>query len=204
MTRPLSTVDTYEPPKFSLVEFRREQAEAVIADKVPARFANAEADNPEVIGWLERFLADPTSCPSLILAGPTGTGKTWQLYGALKTVLRRRASAGLGLDFRTSSHPELNDLLRPKPDGSHAYALEPFLKAELILVDDLGTGKQTDWTGDSLYRLVDHRWSNQLPSLFTTNLTAAAFSAALGDRITSRLADGLRVTVKGEDRRWKS
>lgn len=202
--RPLLPVDEIiEPPPFTVVGFRREQAERVIVDKVPRRFADAAVTVPEIADWVARFLADPKTCGALTVAGPTGTGKTWELYGALKLALRGRAEDGQGLDFRATSHPDLNDMLRPKPDNSHAYALDPFLKADLILIDDLGTGKQTEWTGDSLYRLVDHRWSNNLPSMFTTNLTAAAFAAAVGDRVVSRLADGIRVTVKGVDRRWR-
>lgn len=196
-------VEIVEPSAFNLVEFRREQAESIIASHVPARFEDATASNPDIAEWVEKFLADPKTCPTLLVVGPTGTGKTWQLYGALKAILRGLAEQGLGCDFRTTSHPDLNDAMRPKPDQSHAYALEPYLKAQLVLIDDLGTGKQTEWTGDSLYRLVDHRWSNQLPSMFTTNLTAAKFTEAVGDRVASRLADGVRVPIKGEDRRWK-
>ena len=191
------------PAEFDVIEFRRDQAEQVIANHIPPRFEDATVDHPEIAAWVEKFLADPKSCPTLLVVGPTGTGKTWQLYGALKAVLRGLAEQGLGLDFRATSHPDLNDAMRPKPDQSHAYALEPFLKAQLVLIDDLGTGKQSEWTGDGLYRLVDHRWSRQLPSMFTTNLTAAKFTEAVGDRVASRLADGVRVPIKGEDRRWK-
>jgi DNA replication protein DnaC len=201
--QPVSDLEIVEPPAFSVVEFRREQAEQVITSHVPRRFEDATADNAEIAEWVEKFLADPKSCPTLLVVGPTGTGKTWQLWGALKAILRGLAEQGQGLDFRATSHPDLNDAMRPKPDQSHAFAIEPFLKAQLVLIDDLGTGKQTEWTGDGLYRLVDYRWSRQLPSMFTTNLTAARFTESVGDRVASRLADGVRVAMKGEDRRWK-
>lgn len=198
----VESLELATPAPFDLVEWRLEQAQQIIADLVPRRFTDAAPDNTEVAAWCRRYLAEPAECPSLLLVGPTGTGKTWQMYGALKLLLLELAGAGRGLSFRATSQPELNDAMRPKKDGSHGWALEPYLTAHLLLLDDLGAGKQTDWTGDSLYRLVDHRWSNNLPSIYTTNLTPARLTEAVGDRIVSRLADAVRVTIKGSDRRW--
>jgi DNA replication protein DnaC len=198
----LDALDLPPEPRFDLVSWRLEQAQQIIADLVPTRFADAQPDHPDVTAWVRRYIADPGTCPSLLLSGPTGTGKTWQMFGALKVILVERAHRAEGLSFRVTSQPDLNDAMRPKPDGSNAWALEPYLTTHLLLLDDLGAGKQTDWTGDSLYRLVDHRWANSLPSIFTTNLTAANLTAAVGDRIVSRLADAVRVPMKGADRRW--
>lgn len=196
------SVELGAEPKFDLIAWRLEQARLVSEALVPSRFAAATPDHPDVAAWVRRYLDDPGSCPSLLLSGPTGTGKTWQMFGALRAILEARARDGFGLAFRVTSQPDLNDAMRVKPDGSHAYALDPYLACDLLLLDDLGTGKQTDWTGDSLYRLVDHRWTNRLPSVFTTNLTPAQLSEAVGDRIVSRLADAVRVAMKGADRRW--
>ena len=190
-------------PRFDLIEWRHEQARQILDGLVPAKYNDAQPDHPQVAHWVRQFLADSATASSLLLVGPTGVGKTRQMFGALKVVLSGRAKEGRGLVFRVTSQPDLNDALRPKPDGSHAFALEPLLTADLLLLDDLGAGKQTEWTGDSLYRLVDHRWSHSLPSIYSTNLNAAALTDAVGDRVVSRLADAIRVTITGTDRRWE-
>lgn len=194
---PVTGAPTVDP-----VVFRIEQAHAVLARRIPPRFAAAAADHPAVAAWLRRYLADPAAAPSLVLTGPTGVGKTSQCWGLLRAAVEGHARTGHGLRWKFTTHPELNDELRPKPDGSHAWALQPYLEAELLVLDDLGAGKQSDWTGDSLHRLVDHRWAHQLVSVYSTNLTRAQLTEAVGDRVVSRLADANHVAIKGEDRRW--
>jgi DNA replication protein DnaC len=184
------------------VTFRIEQAAAALAARIPPRFADATADHPEVLAWVRRYLAGPEGGPSLVLTGPTGVGKTHMAWGAVRAVVMARARAGHGTRWAATTGPDLNAQMRPKPDGSHAWALEPYLAAELLFFDDLGAGKQTDWTGDSLYRLVDHRWAYRRPTVWSTNLTRAALVEAVGDRVVSRLADAVHVAVKGGDRRW--
>lgn len=198
----MSVDPTTGGPTVDPVAFRIEQAQKVLAARIPPRFADAAVEHEPVRRWVQRFLADPASAPSLVLTGPTGVGKTHACWGAVREIVEGRARAGLGLRWHATTHPELNDELRPKPDGSHAWALEPYLAAELLVLDDLGAGKQSEWTGDSLHRLVDHRWSHKLPSLFSTNLTRRALTDAVGDRVVSRLADAQHVAIKGEDRRW--
>lgn len=197
MTEPVTSLPTVDP-----VAFRVEQAQKVLSARIPARFAAATADYPAVDGWVRHYLTDPASVPSLVLTGPTGVGKTHQCWGALRRIVEGRARAGYGVRWRFTTHPELNDELRPKPDGSHASALDRYLEAELLVLDDLGAGKQTDWTGDSLHRLVDHRWAHQKVTLYSTNLTRKQLIEAVGDRVVSRLADAEHVAIKGGDRRW--
>lgn len=192
-----------EPPPFDPVAWRTENANAVLAGIIPNRFADATVTDPAVRDWVGRFLADPTTTPNLFLSGPTGVGKSWLMWAALRQTMLERARRGDGLAVRVTSHPDLNDRLRIKSDGSHETALDSFLPPDLVLLDDLGAGKQTAWTGDSLYRLIDHRWANQRPCIFTTNLPLAALTEAVGDRVVSRLGDAVRVAVRGDDRRWK-
>jgi len=186
-----------------LVEFRREQATNALTKRIPPRFAAATADHPAVADWVRRYLADPTNCPPLLLAGPVGAGKTHQCWGAVRAIVEARASNGLGTNWKATTHPDLNAEMRPKPDNSHVWALDRYLNTELLMFDDLGAGKQSEWTGDSLYRLVDHRWCHQLPTVYSTNLTPDQLAESLGDRVVSRLADAVRVTMKGSDRRWE-
>lgn len=191
-----------QPRPFDRVRFRRDQALATFTLRVPEVFAHARADHPGVVAWVRRYLADPADCPSLLLVGPTGTGKTHQLWGAIRAVVEGLAEQGRGLRWQVTTHPELNAAMRPGPDNRHVGALERLMGADLLGLDDLGAGKQTDWTGDSLYRLVDYRWSRRLPMIYSANEVGPPLVALVGDRVVSRLGDAMKVALVGGDRRW--
>lgn len=199
-------IDPHAPvaddPPFNPAEWRTTNTHIALNRTIDARFRDAETDHPAVVAWTNRYLANPAATPALLIAGPTGVGKSHQAHGALRRIALNRAAANQPFTWRITSHPALNDRLRPKPDGAHAYALDPYLTADLVLFDDLGAGKHTDWTEDAIYRLVDYRWAQQLPTIYSTNLTASQLEASVGARVVSRIADATRVAITGADRRW--
>jgi DNA replication protein DnaC len=192
---------TVEPPPFDPVAFRVEQAEMVLAAIVPNRFRNATVDHPLVARWVARFLTREPGCRSLLLAGERGTGKSHLGYAALREIALHAARHRPPVNYRAVTHPQFNDAMRPKSDNSHESAIDPYLAADLLLFDDLGAGRQTEWTADSLIRLVDHRWSEDLPTIYTTNLDPEALESAVGPRVLSRVFDAYRIQLEGDDRR---
>lgn len=185
----------------SLVEFHRDRANDLI-ERFPRRYRTAEATDPRVQNWVKRVIASPEDAPSLLLAGPTGTGKTHQAFGAIRAIAFGLAERGERLTTVWTTHAALNDRLRPAPDGSHRYALDDYVEAGLLLLDDVAAGITTEWTADSLYRLVDTRWSEMRVGIYTTNLGGDELTKAVGDRLLSRIV-GMSTTVVlgGGDRR---
>lgn len=200
--RGLPVVDRDVPPEppFDPIQWRLDNYRAILAREVPAEFANAQPDHPEVAAWVQARSRGAGS-PFLVIGGQVGRGKTWQAWGALRTLVIAAAHANRRCRWRFVTHPRLNDETRPKPDGSHAYGLDPYIETDLLVVDDLGAGKQSEWTADALYRLVDHRWSNHLTTIFTTNLAPSQLAAALDERVVSRLATATITLIAGPDRR---
>lgn len=186
--------------EFDQVGFRMDQVSTALAKRVPPMFAKAEVTNPAVATWVRDFLGGG-QVPSLLLLGNVGVGKTFQAIGAVKAIAYGRARLGRGLHWRMTTHANFNAELRPKSDDSHVWALEPYLRAELVLFDDLGAGQSTPWTVDCLHRMVDHRWSYELPSIFSSNLDGRELTLAIGDRLVSRLSDARQVVIGGQDRR---
>ena len=178
-----------------------DNAQASLAATIPARFATAQPDHPQVTRWVREFNTDPRATPSMLLAGPPGVGKTWQMLGALRAVVTHAATNHRLLRYRMVTHPALNDELRPKTDGSHEAALDAYLAADLLLLDDLGAGRQTEWAADCLYRLVDHRWFHGQPTLYATNLDLDELEDTIGNRVMSRVCDSVTVLLDGPDRR---
>lgn len=161
---------------------------------VPARYANAVSDNPHVLAWVESALLGGDRW--LLLRGPTGTGKSFQAYAAARTIL----AAG-GVDTGGGTEAEILASLRPPRDDAEAR-LEQLAGADVLLIDDLGAAKVTEWTEEILYRLLNRRYEAMLPCLLTSNLPTDQLREHVGDRIASRVAEAADVVVlNGPDRR---
>lgn len=80
--------------------------------------------------------------------------------------------------------------------------LEKYTKPYVLLIDDIGAEKVTDWSRQIFYTLIDRRYVNMKSTIITSNLNMAEFAEKFDDRVASRIADmGEVITLKGKDRR---
>lgn len=189
-------------PRIETVDERVERVTAALDRRIHVRYRAARVTHPPIVAWAKRT-ADGATEP-LFIAGTTGTGKTWQAFGAIRALATHAAKHGRTLNWDYVTHPVLAAAARPHPDQSHVTALDPYLSLNLLVVDDIGATKSTDWTADTLYQLVDHRDHHCLPTIWITNLDPRALHEALSDRIESRLLAAETVTMTGPDRRGGS
>jgi DNA replication protein DnaC len=129
--------------------------------------------------------------------GPVGTGKTYAAFAILKQL------GEMGLRARFHTAPELMDLLRDDFDHKDSYNLERLLENRgVLIVDDLGTEKASDWVAETLHKIVDKRYREVLPMIITSNLSLDQLAERIGDRIPSRLSEMCEVIkLDGDDRR---
>lgn len=179
---------------FNPVQALTENAHAAL-ESLPKRLRAMQPRYAEVRTWVHRYLADPESVGTLLLTGPVGRGKTCESIGALRGCLLGSAARGRRMTWQYARHTDLNASLRPSSDSSHLAALDQACAVDLLVIDDLGTGQYTDWAADSLYRIVDSRWSNERPMVVTTNLLGEELAGVIGDRIASRLSEGTIVAL---------
>lgn len=179
---------------------------ASLLKQTPPRYARADTDHADLLAWArELYQLDTqprrdraTTGPSLAISGPTGTGKTHGAFAAL----RRYVSAGGARRVIATSCADLYAGLRPRSGHDSEAAFTTFATAPVLFVDDLGAAKSSEWTDEITYRLINHRYNHELPTLLTTNVPPQLFSSVLGERISSRLTQMCRVVVlKGDDRR---
>lgn len=179
-----------------------------IVDRVPPRYREATLTVPEIREWTRRLLIEaverrphmPTiqRGSSLLLLGATGTGKTYQAYGAVQAL----SLSGAACRWNFLAASEIYARLRPRhgldsEDEFHRLATTSFL-----VIDDLGAAKATDWTEEVNYRLINYRYENTLPTLLTSNVPPRELGATLGDRVASRIIEMTqRLILKGPDRR---
>ncbi|MFF4340543.1 ATP-binding protein [Kitasatospora sp. NPDC001540] len=183
--------------------------EAALSAGMPPRYRDAVADHPLVLAWTRQVAAQATApstgarrqvtCgPSLLMAGVTGAGKTHHAYGALRVLVR----AGLGVRWRATAAADLYAELRPGTTTDAERVLAAYSRVPLLLLDDLGAAKASEFVEEQTYRLINHRYNAVLPTLITTNLQIRDLKAYLGDRFTSRLAEmTTRVEFEPVDRR---
>jgi DNA replication protein DnaC len=167
--------------------------------RIPYRYNQATTDNPEILEWVLGYLDNRREVPSLLLAGPTGTGKTHAAYAALRLI----GESGKDPTYwRASSTAALYGDLRTRTGHDTEKAFRDYANCQLLMIDDLGAAKHSEWTEEITYRLIDHRYTQCLPSIFTTNVQIRDLAAALGERTASRLAEMTRrVVLEGVDRR---
>ncbi|HEY9408471.1 MAG TPA: ATP-binding protein [Jiangellaceae bacterium] len=179
---------------------------------IPIHYAAAIADNPDVLQWTAELKANAlkrqkaSGAPvasvnrgrSLLLLGPTGTGKTFQAYGAI----RELAVTGVAARWVVTTAPDMYAALRPRHGVDSEAEFRRYCSAAVLLVDDLGASKVTEFTEEVNFRLVDHRYKHHLPTLFTSNALPKELNDKLGARVTSRLREMCQnIPVLGQDRR---
>jgi DNA replication protein DnaC len=183
------------PEPFDPAAALTENAQAALALNLPSKFQNVQPRYAEVRDWVHRFLADQATCGTLLLTGPVGRGKTCESIGALRGCLLGAASRGRRVTWHYTNHTNLNAALRPSTNDSHLEMLDLASTVDLLVLDDLGTGQYTDWAADSLYRIIDARWSNDRPTIATTNHLLEELRGIVGDRIASRMSSGTQIAL---------
>ncbi len=176
---------------------------------VPVHYAAAELTEPGVVAWL-RALTDRVVAEmrhgvpqvrtgrSLLILGPTGTGKTHQAYAAVRAL----AHSGAHCRWQFTTAADAYARLRPRHRVDSEEEFARLSDTQLLVLDDLGAAKASEWTEEINYRLINHRYERDLPTLITSNVPPKDLAAALGERMTSRLAEMAdRVVLRGDDRR---
>jgi DNA replication protein DnaC len=127
--------------------------------------------------------------PGLLFVGNTGVGKTHLAVAALQALIER-GFEGVFFDYQT-----LLDRIRSGYDktsgAADKEAYRTALDCEVLLLDDLGAHRVTDWVEDTVTSIITHRCNHRKPMIVTTNLpppgqTSNVAKDSLADRIGMR------------------
>ena len=139
---------------------------------------------------------------SIFVTGPVGCGKTHLTVAFMrKTMFLKMGeqvfySAG---DIIMKLKSSINSDSMTEMDVFN----ELNRKDKLIVIDDIGTERPTDYVMQAWYKIIDDRYSGMLPTIYTSNLNISEFAERYGDRMASRLSSGLIIKLKGADYRLK-
>ena len=136
----------------------------------------------------------------LLLAGVVGVGKTHQACGALRALL----TSGVRCRGVLVTAADLYAEMRPRHGVDSEAVFREYADAGVLELDDLGAAKGSEWTEEINYRLINHRYQRNLPTLVTTNRKPSELRDVFGARVMSRLAEMSRtVVLTGGDRRTR-
>jgi DNA replication protein DnaC len=166
----------------------------------PIRFSNAHADDLDTstLSMVEECLTHPTR--NLLVLGSVGVGKTHTALAAARAWLDHYERA-----WWFTPVPNLLAQLRPSAERPNVV-LNQALTVPLLVLDDLGGERSTEWTLEWLYIIINQRWLDQRPTIATSNLAVergqGPLPDAIGVRTYSRLVqDATTIELAGADLR---
>jgi DNA replication protein DnaC len=124
----------------------------------------------------------------LLLMGPCGAGKTHLAVAALKEIVGRGHS-GLFYDYRELLK-QIQDSYNAESQSTEMSVLEPVLKAEILVLDDVGSSKPSLWALETVGHILNARYNEKRVTLLTTNFldSDAAANASPAPRVAGMRA----------------
>lgn len=165
------------------------------ARAVPGDFGSA---------WSRDAAAAAESGPGVLLSGGAGIGKTHYAAALMRSALGSTMTESGRPGVRWVRCPdllmEIRGTFRDRAPRTEADVVASYRAVRLLVIDDLGAEKITDWSLSALYSILAGRIDELLPTIVTTNLGLSAIDA-WEPRIASRLASFVAVRLPEVDRR---
>lgn len=194
-----------------------------LEDYVPNYSGNNATLNAALVQARNFVKAYPleTNGNGLLLTGSIGVGKTHLAVGILQELVFEKGVKGLFYDYRDLLKQVQNSYNR-SVEATELEVLQPVFDAEVLVLDELGASKPTDWVWDTVAHILNTRYNDRKTTIITTNYPNLAPGAAasengaraamreetLGDRIGERMRSRLQemcvvVDMRGEDFRQR-
>jgi len=197
--------------------------------RIPPRYEHCtlgsfEPGSPSLAGALEKAMAFCSTYPhlgddeglGLLFSGDNGVGKTHLAVGVLRELVETKGARGQFWDFHELIR-EIKSSYDPETKTTELQVLEPVVETDVLLLDDLGAWKMTDWMNDTLFYILNSRYTARRATIVTTNYQDADLDKIraadplvrreflverIGQRLRSRLMEMcLVVPIDGPD--WR-
>lgn len=168
--------------------------------QIPRRYENCKyEDVPENVRNLFEKMRE--SRRGLFITGDVGTGKTHIAYA-----LAKECRNIIGVEPIVWNTTELLREIRldfdKKFEDKNRFEEKLNDFRGVLFLDDIGVEKLTEWVSETFYLIINKRYNEMRPIIFTSNLDVPSLAEKVGDRTVSRIIGMCDViTLKGADRR---
>jgi len=214
----------------------QERSQALLAAaRIPKRYEHCELSNFEFEGPHRdlaparmaacRFVEEyPIENTGLLFVGGVGVGKTHLAVGIIKELIASKGIPCLFYDYRELLK-QIQNSYNQSVQATELEVLRPVFETEVLVLDELGAVKPTQWVWDTVSLVLNTRYNDNRTTVITTNFenlkerdrphsnaSSQSSEAArhsndretLGDRITERMRSRLlemcrTVNVQGGD-----
>jgi DNA replication protein DnaC len=177
-------------------------------------FSGADSSQAYALVVAQRFVDGylaTTEEHGLLLTGSIGVGKTHLAVSILRALIVEKGARGLFCDYRELLK-EIQHSYNPQVLTTELEILRPVFEAEVLVLDELGASKPTEWVWDTVAHILNTRYNDKRTTIITTNYADAApggggstaaqraardetLGDRIGERMRSRLAE-MCVTVQ--------
>jgi DNA replication protein DnaC len=180
-------------------------------------FGQADQSLAKAYRMARRFVDEypvTTEGCGLLLTGSVGVGKTHLAVGIVQALIFEKGVRALFCDYRELLK-RIQESYNAQVASTELQILGPIFEAEVLILDELGAQKPTDWVWDTVALILNTRYNDKRTTLITTNYPNAAAALArdapkanreetLGDRIGERMRSRLsemcvEVEMRGSD-----
>ena len=187
--------------------------------RIPRRFENCtlasyrpapnNAAQFQAFNFASKLVSEfPAVNRGLLFMGTVGVGKTHLSVAILRELMEKKGVPCLFYEFG-SLLKEIQNSYNPVSQTSQLKVLAPVIETEVLVLDELGATKPTDWVCDTMMQIINARYNDKRLTIFTTNYTDTRHRPSdetledrIGVRLRSRLYEMCKtVPVEGEDYR---
>jgi len=192
------------------------RGEALLScSRIPRRYEHCELSNFEFEGphahlmrarmeackFVEEYPLDNTG---LLLIGSIGVGKTHLAVGIIKELVASKGIPCLFYDYRELLK-QIQNSYNDSVKATELEVLRPVFETEVLVLDELGAVKPTEWVWDTVSLILNTRYNENRTTIITTNYPddpardsngssdfARAHRAARGETLGNRIGERMR------------
>lgn len=170
---------------------------------IPKRFYKAKYEDISV-EFKDIIKEQIRNSDGIYFYGQSGVGKTHMVCAIAKNLIKNNIkvmflNTGTFLD---QIREDFNNKFAGQSEGGIFKEVMDF--NGVLIFDDIGAETVNDWVRERLYLIINKKYEDMLPIIFTSNCDREILSARLGDRITSRISEmSIIIKIDGEDLRDK-